>query len=80
MSMVVFTLKCLCTTMIVDGFQPQTCTGTWCGMSYKLCVMHWRTRCGRGVKQRVLRDSSDAAEGATCDACSVHVAEAHARL
>ncbi len=35
----VFTLKCTCTTMISDGFQPQTCTGAW-------CVMRWRTRCG----------------------------------
>ncbi len=33
MSMVVFTLKCVCTTMITDGFQPQTCAGAWCGMS-----------------------------------------------
>ena len=39
MSMVVFTLKCVCTTMIADGFQPQTCAGAW-------CVMHWHTRCG----------------------------------
>ncbi len=32
MYMVVFTLKYMCATMIVDGFQPQTCTGAWCGM------------------------------------------------
>ncbi len=25
--------ECMCATMIADGFQPQTCTGTWCGMS-----------------------------------------------
>ncbi len=24
--MVVFTLKCMCATIITDGFQPQTCT------------------------------------------------------
>ncbi len=32
----------MCATMIVDGFQPQTCTGAW-------CVMRWRTRCELGV-------------------------------
>ncbi len=26
--MVVFTLKCVCATMIAEGFQPQTCAGT----------------------------------------------------
>ncbi len=50
---VVFTLKCV-STMIVHGFQPQTCTGAWCGMSQKLCVMRWRMRCGRGVRFREL--------------------------
>ena len=24
--------ECVCATMIVDGFQPQMCTGAWCGM------------------------------------------------
>ena len=38
MSMIVFTLKCVCATMVAVGFQPQTCSGAW-------CVMRWRTRC-----------------------------------
>ncbi len=42
MSIVVFTLKCMCVTMIADGSQPQTCAGAW-------SVMRWRMQCGRGV-------------------------------
>ena len=41
--MVVFTQKCMCATMIGEGFQPQTYACTW-------CIMCWRTRCGRGVR------------------------------
>ncbi len=33
LSMVVFTLKCMCTTMNTDGLQLQMCAGAWCRMS-----------------------------------------------